>query len=314
MSSSWGQLALEADVHVLLSMRDDYLFHCQAFEALKPLFSELTPLGPPTGSSLRRAIIQPALRCGYRFEDETIVEEMLQEVTKERAALPLIAFTASQLWERRDRNTGYLTRATYDEIGGVGGALAQHAEATLEQIGQNHTPIVRELFRNLVTADGTRASRDREELLSVFDEPDGGVGNVGEGLAPSNGRELNEASFGRTPEPLGPYAPAPSAPRSSAAEVLNALIDSRLLTSYEIPEREGRPGRNRVEIIHESLLTAWPRLVRWQMQDAEGAKVRDELRHQAQLWVEKARSDDLLWTGTSYREFEIWRERYPGLV
>ena len=31
-------------------------------------------------------------------------------------------------------------------------------------------PIVRELFRNLVTAQGTRATVDRDELLSVFDE------------------------------------------------------------------------------------------------------------------------------------------------
>ncbi|MGB5344101.1 MAG: hypothetical protein WBP67_18600, partial [Thermoanaerobaculia bacterium] len=83
-------------------------------------------------------------------------------------------------------------------------------------------------------------------------------------------------------------------------------------TSYEIPEREGRAGHHRIEIIHESLLTAWPRLVRWQMQDAEGAKVRDELRHQAQLWIERDRPDDLLWTGTSFKEVQLWRERYPG--
>ena len=24
------------------------------------------------------------------------------------------------------------------------------------------------------------------------------------------------------------------------------------------------------------------------------------------------RTDDLLWSGTSFKEFEIWRERYPG--
>ena len=48
------------------------------------------------------------------------------------------------------------------------------------------------------------------------------------------------------------------------------------------------------------------------MQDAEGAKLRDELRGQAQLWDEHGRSEDYLWTGTAFREFELWRERYPG--
>ena len=48
-----GRLALEADVHVLLSMRDDFLIHCQPFtRRLRPVFSELTPLDPPTGAAL----------------------------------------------------------------------------------------------------------------------------------------------------------------------------------------------------------------------------------------------------------------------
>jgi hypothetical protein len=149
-------------------MRDDFLIQCNRHAALKPIFSELTALDPPTGSALRRALIQPALACGYRFENEAMVEEMLAEVTRERGALPLIAFTAAQLWEQRDRETGFLTRDAYDRMGGVGGALAQHAEATLAKIGDERQPIVREFFRNLVTARGTRAVRDVEELLSIF--------------------------------------------------------------------------------------------------------------------------------------------------
>ena len=50
----------------------------------------------------------------------------------------------------------------------MSGALAQHAEETLSAIGEGRLPIVRELFRNLVTAQGTRATRTVDELLSVF--------------------------------------------------------------------------------------------------------------------------------------------------
>ncbi len=117
--------------------------------------------------------MQPALKCGYRFEDDSLVDEMVGEVGSERGALPLLAFAAARLWEHRDREQGLLTREAYEHIGGVGGALAQHAEATLEKIGQDRIPIVRELFRNLVTAQGTRAARDRDELLSVFDGREG---------------------------------------------------------------------------------------------------------------------------------------------
>ncbi len=267
-----ARLSLDADVHVLLSMREDFLFRCQAFPPLRPLFSELTPLGPLTASGLRRALVQPALKCGYRFEDDELVDEMVGEVGDERGALPLVAFAAAQLWRRRDREHGLLTREAYEEIGGVGGALARHAETTLEQIGHDRLPVVRELFRHLVTAQGTRATWDREELLSTFSESE----------------------------------------REEAKITLAALIDARLLTSYELDTDDDQPTHHRVEVIHESLLRTWPRLVRWQSQDEDSAHLLDQLRQTAQLWEERGRPEDLLWAGTSFKEYELWRERYPG--
>ncbi len=258
-----GRLVLEGDVHILLALRDDFLFHCQKHDALSPVFSELTPLGTLSPSALRRALVQPALACGYRFEDEALVEEMVSEVSRERGVLPLLAFAASRLWEKRDRERGLLTREAYQEIGGVGGALARHAEETLEKIGTERTLPVRELFRNLVTAQGTRASREVAELLSIFPKED---------------------------------------ERKAAEEVLRELVAARLLTSYE----------DSVEIIHESLLSAWPRLVQWRNQDEGGALLRDQLRQAAQAWQDRGRPEDLLWTGSSFREFELWKERYSG--
>jgi len=114
-----------------------------------------------------------------------------------------------------------------------------------------------------VTAQGTRASREVSELLSVFPKEED---------------------------------------RRVAEEVLRELVSSRLLTAYETS----------VEIIHESLLSAWPRLMRWRNEDEAGALLRDQLRQAAALWQERGRSEDLLWTGRSYREFELWRERYSG--
>jgi WD40 repeat protein len=268
-----GRLAIDADVRVLLSIRDDFLVYCHSHEPLRPILSELTVLGAPTGAALRRAVVQPALKCGYRFEDEALVDGMMAEVEGERGALPLLAFAAAELWERRDKDQGLLTRDAYEVIGGVGGALAQHAELTLEHIGADQTPTVRELFRNLVTSQGTRAVRERDELLSVF--------AAGE--------------------------------RDAAAEVLDALVDARLLTTYSVEGTEnGEGGGQRTEIVHESLLTAWPRLVRWMAQDVEGARLRDDLRQAARRWQERDRPDDLLWTGSAFREYQLWRERYPG--
>ncbi len=267
-----ARLARDADVHVLLSMRDDFLYRCHDHDALMPIFSELTPVKVPSPEDLRRALVQPAARLGYSFDDDGLADEMLEAVKGERGALPMLAFAVARLWEKRDTEKKELTRSEYQAIGGVSGALAQHAESTLTAIGQDRLPIVRELFRNLVTAEGTRATREVENLLSVF----------------------------------------PDAQREEAAQVLRRLIDARLLTSFEEEAVEGNAGHHRVEVVHESLLLSWPRLVGWQTQDADSARLRDELRQAAKAWAEHDRPNDWLWAGAQYREFASWRERYPG--
>jgi WD40 repeat protein len=264
------RLGREADLHVLLSLRDDFLMRCHDQKALLPVFSELTPLGALDAEGLERALVEPARKRGYAFDDETLVGEMVSAVEGARGALPLLAFAVARLWEKRDREKKLLTRRAYEEISGVEGALAQHAEATMDRIGPEHQGLVREIFRNLVTAQGTRAVIDREELLSAFPESE------------------------------------------AAGEVLDRLIDARLLTAYEVEGREGEPSHSRIEVVHESLLRAWPRLVRWQSQDQDGAQLRDQLRQAARLWDEKNRTPDLLWSGTALQEFELWQGRYAG--
>ncbi len=266
-----GALARDADIHVLLSMRDDFLYRCHAFKALEPVFGDLSPLRTPDLEASGRALREPAARLGYEFEDRGLVTEMVDSVGDERGALPMLAFAVARLWDKRDRERNLLTRQAYNDIGGVAGALARHAEATIDRVGSDRISIVREIFRNLVTAEGTRAVREWDELLSVFCD-----------------------SSDESPE-----------------EVLRQLIDARLLTSYEVQEEDKAPTRV-VEVVHESLLANWPRLVRWQTQDADATQLRDQLRQAAKTWDEHGRSDDMLWTGSGYREFAVWRERYPG--
>jgi WD40 repeat protein len=267
-----ARLSSETGVHVLLSLRDDFLVRSQEQPALTPILTGLTVLLPLSAEALRRALVEPAAKRGYRFEDDALVEEMVAAVAGSRGALPLLAFAVARLWDERDREKRLLTREAYRGIAGVEGALAQHAEATMDRIGPVRQGLVREIFRNLVTAQGTRAVMDREELLSAFPE------------------------------------------RAAADDVLRQLVDARLLTTYEVEGREGEASRHRVEIVHESLLKAWPRLVRWQAQDEEGALLRDQLKQAAHLWDEKGRTNDLLWTGTAYQEFELWRGRYSGAL
>jgi WD40 repeat protein/tRNA A-37 threonylcarbamoyl transferase component Bud32 len=257
---------VEEPVRVVLTLRDDFLMRAQELPGLRErLAFGLELLSVPSASELVRILLEPARRVGYEFAPPTLPQAMVDEVAGQPGALALLSFTAARLWETRDRERHALTESAYRALGGVGGALGQHAEATLSHMSTDEQARVREAFRHLVTAEGTRAVLLRPELLQL-------VGG-------------------------GPQAEA----------MLEQLVTTRLLVSSE-----GEHGEERVEVIHEALLGAWPRLVGWRREDAEGARLRDQLRAAARQWDERGRSAGLLWRGDAVVDLQRWRARHPG--
>ena len=169
-----GRLIAEGDTHVVLVVRDDFLMHCSQLPPLAPVLGQLTALLPLSRDAKRRALVEPAAALGYRFEPPSLADEMVAAVEESREPLPLLAFAVARLWERRDRERACLTRDAYLEIGGVAGAVARHAEDTLARIGAGHERTVREVFRQLVTAQGTRAVIEWDDLLTVVPDREAG--------------------------------------------------------------------------------------------------------------------------------------------
>jgi WD40 repeat protein len=77
---------------------------------------------------------------------------------------------------------------------------------------------------------------------------------------------------------------------------------------------DGAGGTERIEVTHEALFDAWPRLVTWRREDAEGARLRDQLRAAVRQWEERGRPNGLLWRGDALAEYRLWRARYPGAL
>ena len=63
------------------------------------------------------ASAEPTESSVTALTDEALVADMLRAVEGERGALPLLAFAAASLWDRRDREQGLLTRDAHDAIG-----------------------------------------------------------------------------------------------------------------------------------------------------------------------------------------------------
>src|SRR5262249_21295507 len=87
------------------------------------------------------------------------------------APLPFLQLAASRLWEKRDPSLRVLSRKSLEELGGVGGVLAAHAEDVWRQLpGKLEEDLAREMLMQLITPDRTKRPLTREELLQPFDD------------------------------------------------------------------------------------------------------------------------------------------------
>ena len=93
-----------------------------------------------------------------------------------------------------------------------------------------------------------------------------------------------------------PIADVAGAPASDARVALDAMVDQRLLTL----------GEDTVEVTHEALLRAWPRLRQWLEADVEGRKVHHRLEEAAREWDAGGRDPSDLLRGSRLSLTEEW--------
>ena len=155
-------------LRVVAALRSDFLPRLEDLDDLRALALRApVVLGPLSSAGLRRAIAEPARRRGVTVE-AALVETLVAGA--EGASLPLLGFALAELWERRDPEASTLGLDVLERLGGVTGALAAHAEATLARMAPAVRRVARPLLLALVTVDGTRARREEDELLG--DSPD----------------------------------------------------------------------------------------------------------------------------------------------
>ncbi len=150
---------------IVLVLRDDYLGRFSRFEPLRPFLGGAFVLAKLTAAGLQEAITGPLRRVGYSVDEPSLVSRLVADVQEQPAGLPLLQFACMALWERRDVEAHRLLTSVYDALGGVGGALASHAQQLLRQLPADEVRVARSLLLLLVTADGTRRPRPQAELL-----------------------------------------------------------------------------------------------------------------------------------------------------
>lgn len=160
---------------VILTLRADFYDRLTRYSELALLIKDHHQLVLPMNMKELRAVIeQPAILPDVQllFEGD-LVGDLLFESQGQAGTLPLLEFTLDQLFHQRDGHR--LTHKAYQQIGGLKGALAKHAETTYTTLpSDRHRELARALFLRLIDLgvteqDTTRRRAMRSEL--VLDDP-----------------------------------------------------------------------------------------------------------------------------------------------
>jgi len=239
-------------VRVVLSLRSDFLDRAAEDREFMATLTDgmhyLPPLGP---DGLHQALVRPVEQAGHVFESAQLVNRMVADVAMAPGALPLLQFAAARMWDARDRPRRLMTAASYLAMGGIAGALAVHADAVLAELSPGRRRLAQAVFERLVTADGTRAIVDLDELARLSPDP------------------------------------------AEIHGLLDLLVAARLLVSKSDEQGAGAS----VELIHESLISAWPQLRQWADAGREESAFLVQLRQAAQQWDARGCPPGLLWRG-----------------
>ncbi len=159
-------------VSVVATLRIDFLGRCAELSldddglrldkiACDPEHQVLVAQMSP--EQLREAIERPARSAGIALETN-LAELIVRDVAAEPGALPLMSHALYLLWLGRAGST--LTRASYEALGSVHGALDTHAEEQLAALDAEDRAAVRRLMVRLVHA-GTNGAADTRRRRGV---------------------------------------------------------------------------------------------------------------------------------------------------
>lgn len=264
---------------VVLGVRADFSGHCLELPALASLFTEgLFVLLSMSVAELRASITRPAELAGVTLEPG-LVPLLLRDAGLRDEPPGADPATASG-----DTPSGALPLISHALL-----ATWQHREDTTltvagyERTGGIQGAVARTaatVFAQLYPAEQKALRRMLSRLVHVSDD----------GSAATRRRTARSALM----EQLG------DADAASAA--LDAFVRARLITV----------DRDTVEIAHEALLHAWPRLRDWIHADRAGLLIHQQLAHAAVEWEREYRDPSALYRGTRLDTVRSWADELDG--
>lgn len=260
---------------VAVGLRADFYGHCLAHPPLlAALQARALPLAPMGDQELRQAITDPAVAAGLRLEPG-LVEVLLRD----------LGAGGSGACE-----TGALPLLSH----ALRATWLQRVDSTLTVAGYERSGGVHGAVAATAERVHARLSIHQQEvarrlLLNLV--------HVGEGREDTRNRCARDELVGLT------AAGVAGARTAEVTTVLEAFTGARLLTT----------DADHVEISHEALLSAWPRLREWIEGDRARLRLQQRFTDAARLWHEEGQDSSLLLRGARLATISEWLEDRAGV-
>lgn len=252
-------------VSVIITMRSDFLGKTQQHPRLNKLFSSqgfLVPIMQP--EELAIAINEPAKQAGCEL-DKATVQLLVEQSKGQEGALPLLQFALTQIWEGLRKEIK--PADTLEQIGGVGGALANEAKRLYESLNAEQQKIARSIFLALIQLndDGTATRRRAPVSELITSEQD-----------KSLVREVIE--------------------RFARPGVWILVTFSVTFSNEQLVEM--------VEVAHEALIRKWQELRDWLHKHGENLRKKRKIEAIAEEWASQGKHKDYLLYGLRLQNVE----------
>lgn len=153
-------------LRVVITLRADFLGEVAPFKSLKDEVQNHQEIIPPMDEAeLRRAMEGQAGCARLRFESN-LSQQMLDDVSGEPGAMPLLQHALWTLWTRRHGR--WLRAEEYRAFGGVKQAIASTAEAVFARCNDFEKERLRDIFLRLTRLDAEASADGRDTRRRVL--------------------------------------------------------------------------------------------------------------------------------------------------
>jgi WD40 repeat protein len=306
----------QVPIHVVVTMRSDFIGDCASFHGLPEAVSGCQFLVPGMTRDQREAVIRKPVYRALGEIDSDLVQRALNDTNEEIDQLPILQHAMMKCWERASErnNRGkyhrpHLTSDDYKTVGGVEKALSLHANEILDKItaqDPNLRLVTKRVFQALTETDDEGRSIRRpqrfRDLVQCVQAPDA--------------KDIDHAATNATRTVIVRFA----SPDCSFLRIIPpAEADEDALVDDEPAANGGSDIDDDaiIDIGHEALIRRWDKLMgdgkeNWMHEEQEDAeRCRDLLRYVqrgAIIPAEDLPSLKEWWTGRRPNAF--WARRY----